>query len=121
MTATTTAAGAGGWMSGSCTAEPDHRRNGHGGAHLGLYGGHEPQPSGVWPCRLCGQLWPCEPVKRRLIDTLTLRTCGHIMLGWLRDAAPSLSTDAAGLFDRFLVWIWLLPADRPINQLPARR
>lgn len=88
----------------------------------GFYAGHEPSRP-TWRCQAdeCAEAWPCPPARRKMADTLTLRTCGEIMTGWLIVAACDLGSvlDSAGLFDRFMLWIWLLPTDRAVNEPPS--
>lgn len=101
-----------GWVSGSCGTTRGVGRD-------GMYGGHEPRRT-TWDCIApgCGEAWPCPRVRRALIDSVTLRLCGQIMTGWMITAAGDLRMDSGDLFDRFLLWIWLLPVDRAVNEAP---
>ncbi|MFG2060288.1 hypothetical protein ACGFIK_02565 [Micromonospora sp. NPDC048871] len=83
-----------------------------GGRNLSGEGEHLPVRP-LWICRRCGQPWPCGAAKLALVTEyrempvnlfLYLASCLHDAIEDLHRLSPSVTGDAADMFDRFLGW-----------------
>ncbi|BCJ41844.1 hypothetical protein GCM10010168_75320 [Actinoplanes ianthinogenes] len=58
-----------------------------------------------WDCRVCGDPWPCEPARARLVGEHGQVKLAVLMWDFLEEAARDMPhTPASDLFDRFLRW-----------------
>ncbi|GIJ36617.1 hypothetical protein [Micromonospora sediminimaris] len=67
----------------------------------------------LWLCRRCGQPWPCGAAKLALVAEyrdmsvsliLYLASCLHDAIDDLHRLNPSVTGNAADMYDRFLGW-----------------